>query len=627
MANIVLSQINIGKQSISYYSSLTITQKIFEHDSFELVLPSEYIEGKANYLFQQSKNLIGEDFVVQSNILNLKGAKEGLQFIGIITSIKRSRSNGYNGDLVISGFAPTILLDSGPHCKSWQDRTLESIFNEVVNHFPANKINAKIKPRYKEPIPYVVQYEETAWEFIKRLCATYGEWLYFSKDALIIGTNEGGNPQELVFGSDLSSFDLNMELKPVNKQVINYDYSNTAVYDRTQKIDPSEAGLDELGVHAWKKSQTTFASAPKSWDGRPLTAVGQLDDAISANAYMQGSSLVMFEGEGSFPAIKLGGKIHVNGSNIYSFLTEDYGSYLPIQVTHKLGMNNKYTNSFTAVPSAVVLPPIQNIELPRCDAQSAIVTDNNDPLGMGRIKVKFHWMKGVQTTPWIRVTTPHAGGGKGMFFLPEIGEEVIVGFEGNNAIRPYVVGTVYNSVANNSYANAGNDVKALQTRSGNQLIYNDNDGSITAKDSCGNVIFMDGKGNITITASSNNVSITAPETMTLNAKNLNINVSENMNTSVGMNNSQNIGMNDSLSVGGSGVTTIGAMHNLSVIGNSMMTINGSLTEIIEGDAVSDVKKDRNETSKGDLSLNSQKNINKHAQDSVQNNSAEKSLAH
>ncbi len=39
----------------------------------------------------------------------------------------------------------------------------------------------------------------------------------------------------------------------------------------------------------------------------------------------------------------------------------------------------------------------------------------------------------------------HGGGGKGIFFIPEVGEEVIVGFEGSSAVKPYIAGTVYNS--------------------------------------------------------------------------------------------------------------------------------------------------------------------------------------
>jgi len=146
------------------------------------------------------------------------------------------------------------------------------------------------------------------------------------------------------------------------------------------------------------------------------------------------------------------------------------------------------------------VPPVNGITEPNCETQSAMVTDNHDPKGLGRIRVKFHWMNGGEKTPWIRVTSPHGGGGKGMFFIPEIGEEVIVGFEGDSAIKPYVIGTVYHGKASNSYSNGGNDVKALQTRSGNKLVLNDAEGSVHLTDKGPAELKFDGAGNATMNA-------------------------------------------------------------------------------------------------------------------------------
>jgi uncharacterized protein involved in type VI secretion and phage assembly len=154
---------------------------------------------------------------------------------------------------------------------------------------------------------------------------------------------------------------------------------------------------------------------------------------------------------------------------------------------------------------------------PPCEAQSAVVTDNHDPKGMGRVRVKFYWMNGSEKTPWIRVTSPHGGGGKGMFFIPEVGEEIIAGFEGDSAVKPYVIGTVYHGAASNSFGNGGNDVKALQTRSGNKVIMNDAAGSVFVEDKDGNSMMMDGAGNITF-KSNKTVVINATDEIIFNTK-------------------------------------------------------------------------------------------------------------
>jgi uncharacterized protein involved in type VI secretion and phage assembly len=130
-------------------------------------------------------------------------------------------------------------------------------------------------------------------------------------------------------------------------------------------------------------------------------------------------------------------------------------------------------------------------------------------------------MNGSEKTPWVRVTSPHGGGGKGMFFIPEVGEEVIIGFEGDSPTKPYVIGTVYHGKASNSFGNGGNDVKALQTRSGTKMVLNDKDGSVFVEDKDGNSMMMDGAGNINL-KSNKTVTIDATNEIKLISKQITI---------------------------------------------------------------------------------------------------------
>ena len=91
---------------------------------------------------------------------------------------------------------------------------------------------------------------------------------------------------------------------------------------------------------------------------------------------------------------------------------------------------------------------------------------------------------------------------------------------------------------------------------------------------------MDGNGNITTTA---------PETMSFNCKNMNINVGENMTTSVGMNKSDSIGMNHTESVG--------MLKNISVGIDFITNVFGKMVEIVTGNKESRIEKDRIKKSK------------------------------
>ena len=496
MAQFVNTTIAIEGKPIKQFSSLALSQSINEHHHFRLVCPTEAIDGTAG-LLNQSKNFIGGKIAVQIAAVGTAGT---LKFSGMVTQVEASRHSSHAGDIIISGYSPTVLLDSGPHCKSWEKKAIKNIATDVLKHFPQNVLQPKIAPLNGETLSYTVQYKETAWQFLNRIAATYGEWFFYDGQKLVMGAPQGSKTS-LVYGSNLEHFSMALQVRPAKFQLMSYDYMNSEVYDAKPAGVAGKAGLNDWGKHTLQKSEQFYAAQPKHWHNHFLTNKKQLDDYTNTRAAAQGSGMVRFNGSCSHPGLQIGGNINVQGRNIFSGSDEAFGDYIVTSVQHYCDGQGNYTNDFEAIPASIKVPPVNVVNEPRCETQSAFVTDNHDPKGLGRIRVKFHWMNGSEKSPWLRVTSPHGGGGKGMFFIPEVGEEVIIGFEGDSAVKPYVVGTVYHGKANNTFGNAGNDVKALQTRSGNKVVMNDKDGSVHVQDSKGNDMMMDGKGNINITSS------------------------------------------------------------------------------------------------------------------------------
>ena len=112
-----------------------------------------------------------------------------------------------------------------------------------------------------------------------------------------------------------------------------------------------------------------------------------------------------------------------------------------------------------------------------------LVTNNRDPDGLGRVKVRYPWLADHEESTWARMATPMAGPDKGLFCLPEINDEVLVGFEHGNIHRPYVLGTLWNGKDHPPSRNdqvVGRDGKVnqriLRSRSGHQIILDDTDG-------------------------------------------------------------------------------------------------------------------------------------------------------
>ena len=254
--------------------------------------------------------------------------------------------------------------------------------------------------------------------------------------------------------------------------------------------------------------------------------------------------------------------------------------------------------------------------------QLADVIDNNDPQGQGRIKVKFKWeCLTNDVTEWLRVVTPSAGVGdrgnnRGYFAIPEIDDQVMIAFEEGNIARPVVMGSVYHSSSVDSSPLIKNHLKSIITRSGHLVEFDDDAGTqgIKITDIHNNIIHIDTKGN--------NITITALENMTLNCKNMQINVEENMDVSVGKDQSSSIGNNQTTSVNKDINTTAGNNYSLSATGD-IQESSDKRSEFVTKDFVR-----QSETSNelaSEISMFSQKeNMSLQSGKTVEINSAEKS---
>jgi uncharacterized protein involved in type VI secretion and phage assembly len=134
-----------------------------------------------------------------------------------------------------------------------------------------------------------------------------------------------------------------------------------------------------------------------------------------------------------------------------------------------------------------------------------IVTNNQDPDKMGRVRVKFPWLSDDHESWWARIATPMAGPNRGIYFLPEVDDEVLVAFEHGDVRFPYVVGSLWNGKdsppGNND--DGKNNVRLIHSRSGHLVRLDDKDGDEKIE-----IIDKTGNNSITIKSSDNSISIT-----------------------------------------------------------------------------------------------------------------------
>ena len=140
-----------------------------------------------------------------------------------------------------------------------------------------------------------------------------------------------------------------------------------------------------------------------------------------------------------------------------------------------------------------------------------IVTDNRDPRGLGRVRVSVPELDAAARA-WAPVAVAMAGDRRGTYFLPEVGDAVLVAFEGGDARRPYVVGALWTETARppEDAAGEGNDRRVIRSRSGHLLRFDDTPGAerielvagsgraSVAIDSAGRSIVVESAGDVTI---------------------------------------------------------------------------------------------------------------------------------
>ena len=153
-----------------------------------------------------------------------------------------------------------------------------------------------------------------------------------------------------------------------------------------------------------------------------------------------------------------------------------------------------------------------------------IVTNNKDPDGLGRDKTSLPWMADQVESDWARVVTPMAGAGRGIYFLPEVNDEVLVAFEHGNPDTPYVLGGLWNGKDKPPESNSDgkNDRRAIRSRSGNVIRLSDTDGDAKIE-----IIDSSGKNTIVISAKNNSITITAASDVTIQSNNGKLKLSGN----------------------------------------------------------------------------------------------------
>jgi uncharacterized protein involved in type VI secretion and phage assembly len=231
---------------------------------------------------------------------------------------------------------------------------------------------------------------------------------------------------------------------------------------------------------------------------------------------------------------------------------------------------------------------ILDLLLPEAEAESrqgkiygvvvGVVTNNQDPEKMGRVKVRFPWLNDTDESNWARIATMMAGKDRGTWFLPEVDDEVLVAFGHGDVRCPYVVGALWNGVDTPPRDNGDgkNSERVIKSRLGHELTFGDEDGKgkVEIKTKAGHQLLLDdtsgsekisivdksGNNKIELDTAANSIAVTGQTKISLKAQTIEITA----DTSLTMKGQQ---------------VEISADAAATVKSSSMLTLKGSLVKI------------------------------------------------
>ncbi|MFN8407673.1 MAG: phage baseplate assembly protein V, partial [Sphingobacteriaceae bacterium] len=431
---------------IKHYVDFHLEQYATKHHKFKLTLSHDSLGSAQDHQLEDAQKLLGKRILVMFTYKNVPDSPSR-DFIGVITDIDFSTDDSSLGNVILHGSSPTSLLDGAGHFQSFggkQPVSIKTIADTVIKEgFTGGKYESRVEPSYTGNVSYSCQYDETHYNFLTRTAESYGEQFYYDGSVLHFGklpTPE--KPIKLIVGRDVNHLRVSMKARHVKRSLCGY---NSSTHENLTTGATPISHQSSLAKVAYELSEKTF-QAP-SLRIAPIKAATN-KDIEAAQKSMSGSlaaNVFITSGSTTVPFLYPGCLVEVNVRKPDSTESSYFTKLMIIEVVHDIDAIGNYLGIFKAIAADTGYLPAPEFHMPNTKQQVAIVTDNKDPQGQGRVQVRFDWQTNGNTSEWIRVGSPDAGGSeqvgknRGFMAIPEIGDQVLVNFVHGHPDRPLVV--------------------------------------------------------------------------------------------------------------------------------------------------------------------------------------------
>lgn len=447
--------------------------------AFTLVIQNDYQGGSGDRPWQhQSLLKIGNRVRIgftssTSESFDFSAAKQGNLIDGEITAIETHFTEKTKAPIIVRGYDSSHRLYRGRHNRSFQNITDSDIVKKI-----ASEAGVETGTIDESGIPhdYVFQENQTNLEFLRERAARIGFELFVQDGKLHFRKPKVDQELYLKWLKDIDSFRVRVtsaeQVQAVEVRAWDYGEKRTIVStvatDDIITATENGKGCSSSTAFNGKPAQPTLIVVDQ-----PVFNPKEADAIAQARCDELGGQFVQADakGEGD-PALRPGRVVTLQDLGPHSgryYITETRHSYRQRIYTTEFSVRGlRGGNLLTTLAPPAQLQPAQTLLV-------GIVTNNEDPQGWGRVKVKFPTLTEDHASNWARVVAIGAGDQRGFDCLPEINDEVLVAFEHGDIHRPYVIGGVWNGQdhpPNSVEANVQDgkvQLRTFKTRMGHQL--------------------------------------------------------------------------------------------------------------------------------------------------------------
>lgn len=437
-------------------------------------------------------------------------------FKGII--VEHGVALRYRGGLSMTLYCydPAIALTQGSKNRVFEKKKDSDAFSTIAGDYKGVSISCKATS-VKHPM--LLQYFSTDWDFILARAEANGYVAVVEKGKVDLGPPEtsASADVEVMLAQDLYDFDLrvNALFQSDKAEAQAWSYSDQKLVSGASATAKEDAAGDLKGSKLKSvvntKDYLLTSAAPLTEGELKAWATGEIQRR--ALSRLQGK--VTFTGTAKVKTggtLKLGGLgKHLNGVAYVTGLRHELKGGL-WTTTAMLGLSpeshSKRHLQMSAPRASGLLPAVSGLH------QGVVMKIDKDPDGESRVQVSIATLDKEEVGIWARMTHYYASKKGGFYFMPEVGDEVILGFLNDDPRHPVILGSLYSSKIKPGYkADSKNETKAIVTDSelkiefdekkkqilietpgGNKVTICDDDKKVEIEDSNKNTFTLDNKG-------------------------------------------------------------------------------------------------------------------------------------